>query len=77
MDPITAEVLQRLQLEIEALAEIAAGNPSAARSFGDNRMSIRGILERAGYGIVVHPDPYLETALRISATEEQNRRLAR
>lgn len=77
MDDILIELIQRLQLEVEALAELAAGNPNAARGFGDQRRAIRGLLERSGHDIVVNPDPYLETALRVSATAEQSRRLAR
>lgn len=71
------EILQRLQLEIEALAELTAGNPSASRSFGENRQKIRELLKEAGHEITFNPDPYLESYLQISATAEQTRRLAR
>lgn len=77
MDEILVELVQRLQLEVEALAELVAGNPSASRGFGDQRMVVRAILERSGHAVAVNPDPYLETALRIAATAEQGRRMAR
>lgn len=62
---------------MEALAELVAGNPSASRGFGEQRMHIRAILARSGYGIVVNPDPYLETSLQVAAKAEQDRRMAR
>lgn len=77
MDEILVELIQRIQLEHEALAELVAGNPAAARSWGEQRMQVRGILDRSGHGIAVLPDPYLETALRLAATAEQGRRMAR
>lgn len=75
MDEIVVELLQRMQLEIEALAEIMVGNTTAERTFTEEKMRIREILERSGHGISVRPDPGLGGALARHAKMVQDQRL--
>lgn len=66
-----------LQLEVEALAEIIAGKPSAAERFVRLAIEMRKRLEEAGLvsRIVFELDPDLERSLKEVAEMEQRRRM--